>query len=174
MSIPLLIKAQTPSQGPHPHCCSVIKLCPTLCDPWTAARQASLSFTISQSLYKLMSIESVMPSNHIILRLPLLLLPQSFPPSGSFPVSRFFTSGHQRFGALTLESVLPVNIQDCFPLGLTGLITLLSKGLSRVFTLMAISKYDYLPNPHILTPLPLHWESGFQHMNLLVGGTSSP
>ena len=53
--------------------------------PWTVARQASLSITNSQSLHKLMSIESVMPSNHLILYHPLLLLPQSFPASGSFP-----------------------------------------------------------------------------------------
>ena len=57
---------------------SVAQLCPTLCDPWTAARQASLSITNSQSLPKLMSIESVMPSNHLILCHPLLLLPSIF------------------------------------------------------------------------------------------------
>ena len=55
------------------------KSCPILCDPWTAAYQAFLSFTISQSLLKLMSIESVMPSNHLILCHPLLLLPSIFP-----------------------------------------------------------------------------------------------
>ena len=60
--------------------------------PWTAARQASLSFTISLSLLKLMSIESVMPSNHLILCRLLLLLPSA---SGSFPVSQLFTSGGQ-------------------------------------------------------------------------------
>ena len=60
-------------------CCLVAKLCLTLCDPWTAAHQASLSVTISQSLLKLMSIESVMPSNHLILCRPLLLLASIFP-----------------------------------------------------------------------------------------------
>ena len=59
-------------------CCSVAQSCQTLCDPWTAAHQASLSFTISRSLFKLMSIESVMPSNHFILCRPLLLLPSIF------------------------------------------------------------------------------------------------
>ena len=59
-------------------CCSVAKLCPTLCGPWTAAHQSSLSFTISQSLLKLMSIEAVMPSSHPILCHPLLLLPSIF------------------------------------------------------------------------------------------------
>ena len=60
-------------------CCSVAKSCPALCDPWTAAHQAFLSFTNSRSLPKLMSIESVMPFNHLILCHPLLLLPSVFP-----------------------------------------------------------------------------------------------
>ena len=61
--------------------------------PWTAARQASLSFTVSQSLLKVMSIESVMPSSHLILCRPLLLLPQSLPALGSFPVRQLLASG---------------------------------------------------------------------------------
>ena len=61
--------------------CSVVKLCLNLCDPMNCSTQASLSFTISQSLLKLMSIESVMPSNHLILGRSLLLLP-SIPASG--------------------------------------------------------------------------------------------
>ena len=80
--------------------------------PWTAARQASLSITNSQSLLKLMSIEPVMPSNHLILYLPLLLHLQSFPASGSFPMSSFFTSGGQSFGASASASVFPMNIQS--------------------------------------------------------------
>ena len=60
-------------------CCSVTQLCPTLCDHMDLTHQASLSFTISQSLLKLMSIESMMPSNHLILCCPLLLLPSIFP-----------------------------------------------------------------------------------------------
>ena len=66
--------------------------------PWTAALQASLSFTISQSLLKLMSIHSVMPSNHFILSPPFSCL-QSSPAPGSFPMSRFFASGSQSIGA---------------------------------------------------------------------------
>ena len=96
--------------------------------PWTAARQASLSFLISWSLLKLMSLESVMPSNHLILCHPFSSGLQSFPASGSFPMSRLFASG-QSIGASA--SVLPMNIQGWFPWGLTGLISLLSKGLSR-------------------------------------------
>ena len=80
--------------------------------PWTAAHQASLSITNSWSLLKLMSVESVMPSNHLILFHPLLLLPQSFPASGSFPMSQFFTSGGQSIGVSASTSVLPMNIQD--------------------------------------------------------------
>ena len=64
-----------------------------LCDPWTAARQASLSFTVSRSLLKLISIESMMLSNHLTLCHPLLICLQSFPVSGSFPMSQLFTSG---------------------------------------------------------------------------------
>ena len=67
--------------------------------PWTAACQASLSFTISQRWLKLMSVEPVMPSNHLILCHPLLLLCSSFPASGSFPVSLLFASGDQSIGA---------------------------------------------------------------------------
>ena len=79
--------------------------------PWTAAHQASLSITPSWSFLKLMSIVSVMPSNHLIL-CPLLLLPSIFPSIRSFPVSQFFTSGGQSTGASASASVLPMNIQD--------------------------------------------------------------
>ena len=77
--------------------------------PWTAARQAPLSFTISWSSLELMFIESAMPSNHLILCHPLLLLPLVFPRIKVFSVSQFFPSGGQRIGASV--SVLPMNIQ---------------------------------------------------------------
>ena len=100
---------------------------------WTAARQASLSITNSQSLLNLnlMSIELVMPSNHLILCHPLLILPSIFPSIGVllFLMSQFLASGGQSIGASA--SVLPMNIQDWFPLGSTGLISLLFKGLSQ-------------------------------------------
>ena len=101
--------------------------------PWTAARQASLSFTISWSLLKLMSIRSVIPSDHLIL-CTLFSCLQSFPTSGSFPMSHLFTSGGQRMETSASASVPPMNIRDWFPLGLTGLISLQTKGLSRVFS----------------------------------------
>ena len=86
--------------------------------PWTAAHQASLSFTILQRLLKLTSIESMMSYNHLV------LLPSSppalslFPASESFPVSRLFASSGRSVGASASASVLPMNIQGWFPLGL--------------------------------------------------------
>jgi len=79
---------------------------------WTAARQASLSITNFQSLPKLIFIESVMPSNHLILCRPPLLLPQSFPASGPFQMSQLFTTGGQSIGVSASTSVLPMNTQD--------------------------------------------------------------
>ena len=99
--------------------------------PWTAAHQASLFFTISQSLLKFMSIETVMLSNHLILCHPFSFCLQFFPASGSFPLSQLFTSDGQSIDASA--SVLPVIIQDWFPLGWTGWISLHSKGFSRIF-----------------------------------------
>ena len=101
--------------------------------PQTAACQASLSFSISWSLLNLISLESTLPPNHLILYHPLLLLPSIFPSIRSFLMSQFFTSGGQSIGVSASASVLPMNIQGWFPLALTGLIPLLSKGLSRVF-----------------------------------------
>ena len=80
--------------------------------PGAAARKAFLFITNSQSSLKLTSIESVMPSNHLILCHPLLLPLQSFPVSGSFQMSQFFTSGGQRIGVSASASILPMNIQD--------------------------------------------------------------
>ena len=80
--------------------------------PWTGACQASMSITNSRSLLRLMSIESVMSSNHLILCGPLLLPPSIFPSIRVFPVSRLFTSGGQVIGASASASVFPVNIQD--------------------------------------------------------------
>ena len=67
----------------------------------------------------------------------------SFPASRSFPVSRLFASGGHSIGASASASVLPVNIQGRFPLGLTGLVSLLSKGLSRVFSSTTIQKHQF-------------------------------
>ena len=111
--------------------------------PWTAACQASLSITNSQSLLKLMSIESVIPSNHLILCRPFSSRLQSFPASGSFQMSQLFTSGGQSTGVSASTVVLPMNIQDWFPLGWTGWISLQSKGLSRIFSSITIQKHQF-------------------------------
>ena len=122
---------------------SVTQLCPTLCDPMNPAHQASLSITNSRSLLKLMPIKSVMPSSHLILCCPLLLLPQSLPASGSFPMRQLFTSGGQSTGVSASASVLPMNTQDWSPLGWTGWISLQSKGLSRVFPNTIVQKHQF-------------------------------
>ena len=93
-------------------CCSSVSLLyPILGNPWTAAHEASLSFTISWSFLKLMSIEPVMPSTHLILCHPLLLLPSIFPASWYFPMSQVFASGSKNIGASASASVHPMKIQ---------------------------------------------------------------
>ena len=91
--------------------------------PWTAACQTSLSITNSEGLFKLMSIKSVMLCNHLILCHPFSSHLQSFPASGSFLMSQFFSSGGQSIGASALPSVLPKSIQGWFPLRWTSLIS---------------------------------------------------
>ena len=116
---------------------SCVQLFATL---WTAACQASLSITNSWSLLKLMSIESLMPSNHLILCHSLLLLPSVF------PTIRVFSSfSHQVAKVLEFQlqpSVLPVNTQDRSPLGWTGWISLQSKGLSRDYN-TTVQKHQF-------------------------------
>ena len=100
---------------------------------WTEARQASLSITNSQSLLKLMSIESMMPSNHLILSSPSPTFNVSqHQISQSTPMSQLFASGGQSVGVSASASVLPMNIQDWVPLGWTGWISLQSKRLSSL------------------------------------------
>ena len=120
--------------------------------PWTAAHQASLSFNISQSQLKLVSIESVMPSNYpttLSSVTPFSSCPWSFPASGSFPMSPFFASDGQSIEASALASVLPMNIQGWFPLGLTFLISLWSKGFSRVFSSTVWKHQFFLDQPSL-------------------------
>ena len=137
--------------------------------PWTKAHQASLPFLISLSLLKLMSIESVMPSDHFILCPPFSSCLQSFPASGSFPMSWLYESGGQSIRVSVLASVLPMNIQGWFLLGLTGLISLLSKGLSRVFSSTTVQKYIVciiciiLGNPLLRSGAPQAPPIFFQH-----------
>ena len=109
--------------------------------PWTAVHEAFLFITNFQSLFKLMSIESVIHptiSSSVVLFSSHL---QSFPASGSFPMGQFFSSSSQSIGISA--SVLPVNSQGWFPLGLPGLNFLLSRGLSRVFFSITIQKHQF-------------------------------
>ena len=108
--------------------------------PWTAVHQASLSLTISPSMPKFMSIASAMPSNHLILWCPLLLLSSIFASTGTFPKSWLFISENQN----TKASVLPISIQVWSPLRLTCLISLLSKGLSGVFSSTGVLRHQFL------------------------------
>ena len=133
--------------------------------PRTASCQASLSITNYHSLLKLMSIklmtiESVMPpiSSSVV---PFSSCLQSFLASGSFPRSQLFASGGQSIRVSALASVLPMNIQDWFPLVLTGLISLQSKGLSRVFSNTTVQKHQFLSTQSSL------WSNYHIHMWLL-------
>ena len=109
--------------------------------PWTA-RQASLSIINSQSLLKLMSIRWCHPtiSSSVI---PFSACRQSFPVSGSFQMRQLFASGGQSTRVSASASVLPMNIQNEFPLGWTGWISLQSKGLSRVFSNTTVQKHQF-------------------------------
>ena len=134
-----------------------------LATPWTAACQASLSITNPWSLLKLMFIESLLPSNHLILCRPLPLHPQSFPASGSFPMSQFFSSAGQSIGVSALASVLPMNIQNWLPLGWTGWISLQSKGLSKAFSKTTVQKHNSLALSFLYSPtlssIHDHWKN---------------
>ena len=94
------------------------------------------------SLLKLLSIHLVMPSDHLILCRTLLILPSIIPSIMVFPMSQLFTS--QSIRTSPSASVLPMNIQNWFPLGFTGLISLQSKGLSRVFSKTTVQKHQIL------------------------------
>ena len=108
--------------------------------PWTATHQVSLSFTnlpeLAQTHVHWVS-DATQPSH------PLLPPSQFFPASGSFPMSQLFASGGQSIGGSASASVLPMNIQSWFPLGLSSLIPLLSKGLSRVFSSTTVWKHEF-------------------------------
>ena len=121
---------------------SVAQLCLTLCDPMDYSMPG---FPVHHQL-KLMSIKLVMPSNHLILCHPLLLLPSviaSISSFDAFQMSQFFASGGQSVRVSASVSALPMNIQDWFPLGCTGWIFLQSKGLSRVFSNTIVQKHQF-------------------------------
>ena len=111
--------------------------------PWTAAHQASLSITTSWSLLKVMSIESVMPSNHVILCCPLFLLPSIFPIIKVFSNVSVLCIRWPKYWSFSFSISPAMNILDWFPLGWTGWISLQSKGLSRVFSNTTVQKHHF-------------------------------
>ena len=125
------------------YCCSIAQSCPTLCHPMDCSKPG---FPVLHYLPELAQThvcwvdDATEPSHPVT---PFSSCLQSFPASGSFPMSQLFASGGQSIGASALASVLPMNIQGIFPLGLTGLISLQSKGLSRVFSNTTVQKYQF-------------------------------
>ena len=111
--------------------------------PWTAECQDSLFIINSYSLLKLMSTEFVMPSNHLILCCSLFLPPSIFPSIRVFSNESALCIGGQNIGVSASTSVLPTNIQDWFPLGWTGWISLQSKGFSRVLSNTTVQKHQF-------------------------------
>ena len=132
-----------PEWGLTHSCCLVVKLCPTLSDPMSYTHSpgaCSNSCPLSQWCHPTIS-SSVVPFSSCLL---------SFPKSGSFPMSQLFTSGGRSIGVAALASVLPVNIQGRFPLGLTGWISLQFKRLSRVFSNTTVQKHQFFgPQPSL-------------------------
>ena len=111
--------------------------------PWTAACQASLSITNSQSLLKLMSIESVMPSSHLILCHALLVLPPTPPSTRVFSNESVLRIRWPKDWSFSFSISPSMNVQDWFPSGWIGWTSLLSKGLSRVFSNITIQKHKF-------------------------------
>ena len=130
--------------------------------PWTAAHKASLSIIKSWSLLKLMSIESWCHPTISSSVVPFFSCLQSFPASESFLMSPPFASGGQNIGASALASVFPMNIQNWFPLGLTGLISLQSKGLSSLLQYHSSKALFLWPSAFFmveLTPIHDYWKN---------------
>ena len=142
-SVVMLFSWGCRNEEPRFCCCSVTKSCPALCDPmdWSTPGSSVLYYLPELAQIHVHWACPVMPSNRLILCCSLLLLPPNFLASGSFLMSQFFTSGGQIIWASA--PVLPMNIQDWFPLGLTDLISLQSKGFSRVFSSTTIQKYQF-------------------------------
>ena len=122
------------------HSVQFTQSCPTLCDSMNCSTPGFPVHHQLLELVKLMSVESVVPSNHLILCCPLLFLP-SFPASGSFPMNEFFATNGQSTGVSA--SILPMNIQEWFPLGWTGWISFQFKGLSNVFSNTTVQKNQF-------------------------------
>ena len=133
-------KNKTTSQSSSVQSLSCVRLFAT---PWIAARQASLSITNSRSSPRLTSIDSVMPSSHLILCHPLLLLPPIPPNVRVFSMSQLFAWGGQSTGVSALASFLPKNTKGWSPLEWTGWNSLQSMGLASVFSNMTVQKHQF-------------------------------
>ena len=131
------------SHGYCHYCCSVTESRPILCNPLDCSTPGFLVLhylpEVAQTYIHWID-DAIHPSCPVA---SFSSCPQSFPASESFPVSRLFVSSGRSVGASASASVLPMNIQGWFPLGLTGLISLLSKGLSRVLSSTTIRKYQF-------------------------------
>ena len=129
--------------------------------PWTVARQASLSITNSESLLNSFSSSWWCHPTMSFSVVPFSSCLQSLPASGSFPFSQLIASGGQSIGASASASVLPINIQGWFPLGLTDLISLQSKGLLSVFSNTPVQKHRFFGTQ------PFLWSNSHIHTWLL-------
>ena len=121
-------------------CCSVMQSSLTFCDYMGCSTP---DLPVPRNLPKFMFIASGTPSSHFILWRPLLFLPSIFPSITDFSNESSVPSGDQNTGASASASVLPMNIQEEFPLGLAGLISLQSKGFSRVFSNTTVQKHQF-------------------------------
>ena len=124
-------------------CCSITKLCPTLCNSMDCNMPGFLVLRYLLEFAQIHVHWVGMPSNHLISCCPFSSCPQSFPTSGPFPMSRVFASGGHSIGLSASASVLAMNIQGWSPLGLTDLMSLQSKGLSRVFSSTTFVKHQF-------------------------------
>ena len=129
--------------------------------PWTAARQASLTFTICQNLSNSCPLSQWCHPTISSSIVPFSSCLQSFPASGSSLMSQLFASGGQSIGVSAAAKVLPMNIEDWFPLGLAVLISLLSKGLLRVFSNTTVQKHQFFSTQ------PSLWSNSHIHTWLL-------
>ena len=124
---------------------SVAQSCPTFCDPMNCSTPGlpvhhQLPEFTQTHVHRVGNGHPAISSSVV----PFFSCPQSFPASGSFQMSQLFTWGGQSTGVSALASVLPMNTQDCSPLGWTGWISLQSKGLSRVFSSTRVQKHQFL------------------------------
>ena len=141
MNILLELSSYCKTKEPSVQFSSVTQLCPTLCDPMDCS--TPLSITNSRSLLKLMSVELVMPSNHLILCRPVLLLPSIIPSIRVFSNESALHIRWPKYWSFSFNMSPSNEYSDWFPLGWTGWISLQSKGLSRVFSNTTVQNHQF-------------------------------